>query len=626
MADSPLQKIVTYLSKDTPLAMTSNGDGTGGTTASFSIEPPGIALTDIVGFFQQALGDAEVTDVIPAQLLGEGVRLTQLDVTADTGSGGADCTLSLAWEGANWELIPGLLSFGDPQLGIDLAYTPRNGSGPSVWASGSLTTFVEVAGIGFVVTVDMPSFRAKAEMPADTRYYVKDLLDKLGLDAGPFDDVFLSNAMMLADFRGKRMITHVEIGQIEAGPLTVQSVQLDLTYEGGTPSRLMAHLTSEMAIGGVTIDLSADHFGPGAGWEFAGSAHTDKTLDELAGDLGTKLQLESLPNLLPDIVKRTALQQLYLNWNTATGSLAFGGTAQFESLPNDPLMRLDVALTQHPAPPATPSTAQRKPGYDTFVQGQLLLGSGANARQFDLIFQQQAAPSSGTAPPSSGAPGKESIFLGVYQNTGGQEISLLDLVGFVSDDAKDALGSVGDALKFKIKDALFAYKSEPITDVPPAGANPPRPGTGGRGQFLFTMDMDVGIDLSGLGDLPLIGKALPVDQALKLSFQPIVSTKPKPAAAGQPALTATHKLSAADLDAIRALLPEGGLTLPNQVQGGFELLTTLNLGGSPSNSIWAWTRGKPATTWAPPPCQSRKRVAPRQIRRPRSPIPNPPRM
>ena len=86
-------------------------------------------------------------------------------------------------------------------------------------------------------------------------------------------------------------------------------------------------------------------------------------------------------------------------------------------------------------------------------------------------------------------------FVGVYQSTGATPLSLGSLVKAITGKDDDLAG-----LQIDIRNALFSHNSS------------------GK-KSIFAIDMDAGINLSSLGDLPVIGSELSAAKTLTLAFQ-----------------------------------------------------------------------------------------------------------
>ena len=82
-----------------------------------------------------------------------------------------------------------------------------------------------------------------------------------------------------------------------------------------------------------------------------------------------------------------------------------------------------------------------------------------------------------------------------------------------------------------------------------------------RSNYLFAFNTDLTIDLSGLNHVPLIGQALPAGQNLDLAFEVVA-----------------HSDGFDAHGAFRNLLPKGSPTIPEQLAGTFQILTTVHFG------------------------------------------------
>jgi hypothetical protein len=153
-------------------------------------------------------------------------------------------------------------------------------------------------------------------------------------------------------------------------------------------------------------------------------------------------------------------------------------------------------------------------GHDVHVHGELTLAD----RTFDVTFGHDQGTNA---------------FAAVYSNPGGEKLDLGALLKEATGDS--TLGSV----ELTVKDVALVH---------------------GKSAHVFAADLDAGIDLSGLGHLPLIGKLLPRDQALKLSFTPMFVSDPAPAPSAL------------------ALWPKGGPTLKAPLKTGFQFVTDVCLG------------------------------------------------
>jgi hypothetical protein len=152
-------------------------------------------------------------------------------------------------------------------------------------------------------------------------------------------------------------------------------------------------------------------------------------------------------------------------------------------------------------------------------------------RQFALIFDHDP---------------NANRLLASYVDLSGGAVNVGALLAEVTSEPEVLDATSG--LEIGIKDALLAYV-KPNT--------PPAP-------ILFGADLGGGINLS---HLPLVGQAFPAEQTLRLSFQPLIASQP---------------LTRDEVARLRALVPSGGLALPDRdLAKGLALATQLQLGATP---------------------------------------------
>ncbi|MEL7161719.1 MAG: DUF6603 domain-containing protein, partial [Bacteroidota bacterium] len=310
------------------------------------------------------------------------------------------------------------------------------------------------------------------------------------------------------------------------GPVDL-AAQLQLDYhQGEIAGSLAANFAFRAGGHDYLVGLSGAHAGAGQGWLLEGGLAVDElTLDELIGYFAGAFSVSGDTDLGFDT--RVALKYLFLSVDT--GSQHYRFTVDFtiaDPVAADITLVIDLAKTGS--------------GYSRSLSGHLELGAANNKRVFDLVFGLER---------SSGGSSQQLIAL--YRKDGGEVIPLADLLSAMIPGEE---ASIPD-LSFKINNALLVLLKE----------------ADGTKKYLFTSEMDFGLDLSGLQTLPLIGSVLPQDESLKLHFQPLLSPEDDGTATSQ-------KLVDPDLTAIKALLPEGSPPLPDTVTGGLGLLTTLQIG------------------------------------------------
>lgn len=141
----------------------------------------------------------------------------------------------------------------------------------------------------------------------------------------------------------------------------------------------------------------------------------------------------------------------------------------------------------------------------------------------------------------------------LYKNTAGKEISISDLVKAMFPDADSlTLPDFG----ITIKDGIVGYVS---------GAQ-----AGDTSQSVFALDMDASIDLTSLGNIPLVGKTLSAAKTLKFAFQLLY-----------PASKDNKPFAKADLEALNKLITVAGPQFPADADlTELKLKTELRIGNS----------------------------------------------
>ncbi len=127
---------------------------------------------------------------------------------------------------------------------------------------------------------------------------------------------------------------------------------------------------------------------------------------------------------------------------------------------------------------------QVKGGYEKDVSGKLILHPGDEQNQliFDLELKAEAGANE---------------FIAYYEDKSSKGFNLVTLLQAIDHNA-----DFGQEFNINVRKALFARSKDDTTT-----------------KSLFAIDMDAGIQLSGLGDLPLIGEELAAAESLTLALQ-----------------------------------------------------------------------------------------------------------
>ena len=127
-------------------------------------------------------------------------------------------------------------------------------------------------------------------------------------------------------------------------------------------------------------------------------------------------------------------------------------------------------------------------------------------------------------------------FIALYNNTAGKAIPLGEFVKAMFPGA-DSLPNIPD-FSITIQDAIVGYVSTKKGDKTVS-------------QSLFALDMGASLDLTSLGDIPLVGQSLSAAKTLKLAFQLVY-----------PAIATDTTFAKADLVALNDLITVAGPKLP----------------------------------------------------------------
>jgi hypothetical protein len=321
---------------------------------------------------------------------------------------------------------------------------------------------------------------------------------------------------------GSPSLLNIEVGVGTTHPLTVVDnlvlqrvdVRWVCRYPTQAPSHMFA-LDAELAVGGSIFDLQASHQPGQRGWTFGGEARDLGSLSDLLAKIGSAFGVTLPAPSLPG--SDGTLEDVRVTFNTFTRDFTFSARADFGK---DSSARLDFAV-QH--------QLVGKPR--TQVQGLLSIHP-ETPQELNCELAMARSDKGGTN------------FVALYDR--GQSppaLNLGTLLGAILEDPPAGL----DKLSLEVCYALFGVHRD---------ANPESPS-----QYVAAVDMGLGVDLSGLANLPLIGGALSAARTLRLAFQVIYAS-----------------FSAKDVTELNALIEVAGPRFPDQVTAGLTLKTKLRLG------------------------------------------------
>ncbi|MGJ8573113.1 MAG: DUF6603 domain-containing protein [Hoeflea sp.] len=218
-----------------------------------------------------------------------------------------------------------------------------------------------------------------------------------------------------------------------------------------------------------TLSISLNSSGGSTKWQFDGSS----TLKHPGWATKLSQWVKSLTQLdieLPSSINELELKGLSGHFDSATKNYEFRAFLKFGS---NALLHVTVS-----------TFSQAGKGYEKDISGKLILHPGDDDHQ--MIFDLELKTEKGA-----------NEFVAYYRAENAKGINLVQLLQAVDDKI-----DFGDAFAINVKDVLFAHTA-----------------SGGTKKSLFAIDMDAGINLSGLGDLPLVGKELAAAKSLTLVLQ-----------------------------------------------------------------------------------------------------------
>lgn len=435
---------------------------------------------------------------------------------------------------APWAIIPDVFVIEQISLSVELI-------GQSF--SAVLYGTIDIEGIPLMVEADFPSMFVKAEMVDDNPNAANILLNRFNagpVSSGKMDGLILTQLFLLGDPRNKKAVMQLGIGGIGVGPGTL-AVQGGLNYTGKPGSQISGSFWGDYRIEpkdcqAYDLILMAEFDGPGQGWKFRGGAGTDPadSKKRVAGISDLINVFDPDISNIPGFLKDLKVVNLDIAYETQNKNFSFTCDVEVDHLfsqGTDIKLIVSIAL-KRTNPDVAPTVAAT---YDKTFSGRLIIGLEDELKmEFDILFDlNQTAASTRTT------------FIADYKNLAGGDISIGALTSKLDPN-------LNFPLTINLKDAFLIYDKD--------GVNP--------ANLLFGLDIGTGINLS---NLPLVGQLFPGEQTLKLGFQPLIASgSPQ---AGPPIF------AAAELARLQALVPGGGITLPDtDISALFGLGINLQMG------------------------------------------------
>ncbi|SFD86832.1 hypothetical protein SAMN05518672_103599 [Chitinophaga sp. CF118] len=284
--------------------------------------------------------------------------------------------------------------------------------------------------------------------------------------------------------------------------------------EAGISVDIIFGVARDIKIFGKLLISDIDVYVEGAsldtgGWQFSGQAARGNSIQ--IGDLIVKLATRfGITSDAPAAIKGLTVSNLLVSFNTQTKDLSFSIETEFpiDNKELDAVINIDIT--------------HNNDKYSREFSGIVKVGD----LEFDLVFDQEQ--DTGT------------IFLAAFENKSGKYETIRPLVALITDDT-DILNAA-NGISFNLKDALLVIDKGTTTKI------------------LFGLDIGGGLDIS---NLPLVGKMLPENATLRMTFQPLLTN---------------DDFLAADINKVRPLVPSGGFQLPQEAKGRLGFNTQLMIG------------------------------------------------
>lgn len=439
---------------------------------------------------------------------------------------------TLSWDNANWTIIPDVFTIEGFSVRVDVLDSLFN---------GELKGLVELEGYEFIADIQLPDLvmRASLNTPPDNRPSPLALLQRFStlpsnqLTSLP-TDTQLSSFEILANPGAKRFFLHFEIDQLPLGSHISLDTQIQLGYTHGIiDAAFWANFLIDID-GKPDLDIliTAVTNDPKVGWQLEGGLATrNLTLDDFTNWISKKFLKDAAVDT--GFAGNIGLDYLYLAYDTANEQFTFSiefsinreKSDKAESGPFDAKLNIDFELNKTDAN-----------SYGLTLGGEMTLGEGDQERIFDLIFHREKKLNK-----------TQNSLLALYRKPDGEHVTIKEILAPLITD-KSILDAT-EQLSFSLKNAMLVLEFDKSSN-------------GSTSKYLLGVEVDFGIDLSGLGKLPIIGQQFAGQGALKLGFQPLL----------------TSFAPTDDLSKIKNLLPPGSPTIPDNLNPGFSLATTITFG------------------------------------------------
>ncbi|NEO55269.1 MAG: hypothetical protein F6K54_20665 [Okeania sp. SIO3B5] len=472
-----------------------------------------------------------------------------------------DFNLTLQDDDGRWEIIPGLFEVGPAQVELKIL---------EGYLFGEIQGNCYIGKTPFSTTIDFPAFRGETYIPDGQKLSISQVLEQVHLDSTGLQNLSVDALRLLYDSSAKHAILYLELSgswKDDLVEFNLKNTTIDLDYWGGDGGGLTANLLAEMTLNvdnkDISLLFSAKHPGPNEGWQIAAKA-------ELSKELTIRHIFAKYADTHSDLV------DAFLDWSIVDFEITYDTKAKHFVASMKAVWKpdKDSSTTEQDSPEVTQPkvekadtvlllTIEKKKGGGKEETDKTTTGESDEA-EADAIAEEEAGDKfKGGSISLSGQLLVKGLEFDLIFNTSKKHTSLVGTFSNPAGDGVDIEALITDLIhidasdfpleSFKIKDAVLAYEKD-------------KQSTSGtkKSKMLFLIDMDAGVDLSGLGHLPLVGSAFSSESRLGIAFTPIY---------------VTQTFSEDDIKALKPNMPASAHPLEGAEVKGFHLAVDVQLGG-----------------------------------------------
>jgi hypothetical protein len=495
------------------------------------------------------------------------ITLEEIEVAIDFTGPSVDRVRFVVAAEKNLSLIGDLVEV-QPSLTVQI-YSPFDGAARLFEVDVYGRWMIEQAEIDTALAVSSIGYQVTASLALGQTLNLSNLLgDLLGGQIQGIPNLGVTGFNFIGINSGTDTYYEVEL-DLDAGwhlgdlPLTLDDVHFETAFTNGKLTEAEVSATLELST--VAFTLAAEYIPDNQGWMFSGGTIPGETIQvgQFIADLAKELGVDSHNDFLQPF-ETIEITGLYLEYRTFEGqssqmslflSLHAGGKfgdflpldkilVRFQTNGSGIMWRFDATAdgtqdvskllahinTTHGVRVDLPESLislkiEELGGYYDSSQGNYgftaYLVFGENARVYvqidlkkqlddklekdvsgQLVFNENTKDEL-TFELDLVSTAQSTDFVAVYESSDSTPLSLASLVKAITKDG----GEIPDGLSIDIRNALFSHHT-----------------SGKVSKSIFAIDMDAGINLSSLGNLPVIGSELSAAKTLTMAFQIVYAT------------------------------------------------------------------------------------------------------